>query len=196
MEKEKIWEKIRQSDTSKLVPDLNETELIQQLVCRPSPPSHSTITDAFPVQVLQHLQHDGYVETARAFAEEIVAEKTRLHLDPKEQVATINVRDDEDARRRQRKPNTTISFCVAGYLTICRDTQGRPRGQHRPGAQVHQHILPQRTQVQQRSILPAALPQVHRDDPQRRRGEPQARQGPPSRRPRASKQANPAIPGR
>jgi hypothetical protein len=53
--------------------------------------------------VLQHLQHDGYVETARAFAEEIVAEKTRLRLDPEEPVASINVRDDEDARKRQRK---------------------------------------------------------------------------------------------
>jgi len=31
MEKEKIWEKVRQADTSKLVPGLNETELIQQL---------------------------------------------------------------------------------------------------------------------------------------------------------------------
>jgi hypothetical protein len=32
MEKEKIWDKIRQTDTSKLEPGLNETELIQQLV--------------------------------------------------------------------------------------------------------------------------------------------------------------------
>jgi hypothetical protein len=53
--------------------------------------------------VLQHLQHDGYVETARAFAEEIVAEKTRLQLDDSEPVPSINVRDDEDARKRQRK---------------------------------------------------------------------------------------------
>jgi hypothetical protein len=34
MEKDKIWEKVRQADTSKLVQGLNETELIQQLVCR------------------------------------------------------------------------------------------------------------------------------------------------------------------
>ena len=40
MEKEKIWEKVRQADTSKLVPGLNETELIQQLVSLSSvPPS-------------------------------------------------------------------------------------------------------------------------------------------------------------
>lgn len=168
MEKEKIWEKIRQADTSKLVRGLNETELIQQLVCRPPPPFVSMIADVLPAQVLQHLQHDGYVETARAFAEEIVAEKTRLHLDAKEPVASINVRDDEDARRRQRKPSTTsrFPFGLVEYLTRCRDTQGRPRGQYRPSPQVHQHILPQRAEVQQRSLLPAALPQVHRDDPQ------------------------------
>lgn len=60
------------------------------------------LTPSF-LQVLQHLQHDGYVETARAFAEEIVAEKMRLRLDPEEPVASINVRDDEDARKRQRE---------------------------------------------------------------------------------------------
>ena len=38
MEKEKIWEKVRQADTSKLVPGLNETELIQQLVSLSSVP--------------------------------------------------------------------------------------------------------------------------------------------------------------
>lgn len=65
-----------------MVPGLSETELCQQLV-------------------LQHLQHDGYVETARAFAEEIVAEKKRLQLDPKEPVKGINIKDDEDARQRQ-----------------------------------------------------------------------------------------------
>lgn len=67
---------------------------------------HNRSTEALlthSLQVLQHLQHDGYVETARAFAEEIVAEKSRLQLDPKEPVASINVRDDEDARKRQRK---------------------------------------------------------------------------------------------
>ena len=70
--------------TSNLVPGLRETELIQQLV-------------------LQHLQHDGYVEAARAFAEEIVDEKKHLRLDDSEPVAEINVKDDEDARQRQRK---------------------------------------------------------------------------------------------
>ncbi|KAK3989251.1 hypothetical protein QBC44DRAFT_87229 [Cladorrhinum sp. PSN332] len=72
------------ADTRKhLAPDLTETELIQQLV-------------------LQFLQHDGYVETARAFAEEIHAEKTALRLNNKEPVKGINIKDDEDANNRQR----------------------------------------------------------------------------------------------
>jgi hypothetical protein len=48
------------------------------------------------------LQHDGYVETARAFAEELQAEKAALRLDPDEPIEGINIRDDEDAHNRQR----------------------------------------------------------------------------------------------
>jgi Ran-binding protein 9/10 len=52
--------------------------------------------------VLQFLQHDGYVETARAFAEEIHAEKKALTIDPNTVVEGINIKDDEDANNRQR----------------------------------------------------------------------------------------------
>lgn len=55
------------------------------------------------LQVLQFLQNDGYVETARAFAEEIRSEKQALCLDPNEQVPGVDIRDDEDANNRQRK---------------------------------------------------------------------------------------------
>ncbi|KAK4121115.1 SPRY-domain-containing protein [Parathielavia appendiculata] len=78
-----IIEEIRLADTSWLVDGLSETDLIQQLV-------------------LQFLQHDGYVETARAFAEELQEEKKALRLTPDEPVQGINVRDDEDAHNRQR----------------------------------------------------------------------------------------------
>lgn len=80
----RLEEDIKKADTSKLAPHLNETELIQQLV-------------------LQFLQHDGYVDTARAFASEIQAEKQALCLDPNEQVPGIDIRDDEDANNRQRE---------------------------------------------------------------------------------------------
>ncbi|KAK7942950.1 SPRY domain-containing protein [Apiospora aurea] len=83
-ERNKVKQEILGTSTDKLVsPPLSETDLIQRLV-------------------LQFLQHDGYVETARAFAEEIHGEKQALRLDPRTQVGGINVKDDEDATRRQR----------------------------------------------------------------------------------------------
>lgn len=48
------------------------------------------------------MQHDGYVETARAFAEELQEEKTALRLNTQEPVKDINIRDDQDASNRQR----------------------------------------------------------------------------------------------
>ncbi|KAK6217523.1 SPRY domain-containing protein [Colletotrichum tabaci] len=82
-EKQRIQSEISQTSTASLVPAMNETELIQALV-------------------LQFLQHDGYVETARAFAEEINAEKKALSLDPDAPIEGINVKDDEHANKRQR----------------------------------------------------------------------------------------------
>ncbi|KAK4191225.1 hypothetical protein QBC35DRAFT_24861 [Podospora australis] len=77
-----IEDEVRATDTRILAPSLSETELIQQLV-------------------LQFLQHDGYVETARAFAEELQSEKAALRLSSKDTVKGINVKDDEDAHKRQ-----------------------------------------------------------------------------------------------
>ena len=66
-----------------LAPGLKEHELIEQLV-------------------LQFLQHDGYVETARAFAEELRDVKVALRQDENEEIPGISIRDDKDARNRQR----------------------------------------------------------------------------------------------
>ncbi|KAG5953836.1 hypothetical protein E4U53_001909 [Claviceps sorghi] len=71
------------TDISRLEPGLGETDLVQALV-------------------LQFLQHDGYVETARAFAEDIKQQKEALNLDPNVTVDGINIKDDEDANNRQR----------------------------------------------------------------------------------------------
>lgn len=80
----KVKQEIAGTSIAKLAgPKSNETELLQQLV-------------------LQFLQHDGYVETARAFAEEIQSEKRDLSLDANAPVEGINIKDDEDANRRQR----------------------------------------------------------------------------------------------
>ncbi|KAF9882117.1 SPRY domain-containing protein [Colletotrichum karsti] len=82
-EKARILNEISETSTTGLAPPMNETELIQSLV-------------------LQLLQHDGYVETARTFAEEINSEKRALSLDPDAPIEGINVKDDEHANKRQR----------------------------------------------------------------------------------------------
>lgn len=75
---------IQSTDTSSLVQGMSETDVIQALV-------------------LQFLQHDGYVETARAFAEDMKVQKEALSLDPGLKVDGVNIRDDEDANNRQRE---------------------------------------------------------------------------------------------
>ncbi|KAJ2973294.1 hypothetical protein NUW58_g8972 [Xylaria curta] len=64
-------------------PPMSETEFIQQLV-------------------LQFLQHDGYVETAREFANELHEEQQALNVNPSVPVMGINIKDDDDAHQRQR----------------------------------------------------------------------------------------------
>lgn len=60
-------------------------------------------TDLIQALVLQFLQHDGYVESARAFAEDMRIQKEALSLDPGVKVDGVNIKDDEDANNRQRK---------------------------------------------------------------------------------------------
>jgi hypothetical protein len=68
------------------------------------------------LQVLQFLQHDGYVETARAFAEEVHAEKKALSLDPNAVINGFDVKEDEDAGYRQRE-HTHITLKAVQGLT-------------------------------------------------------------------------------
>ncbi|KAG6038225.1 hypothetical protein E4U41_004418 [Claviceps citrina] len=82
-QKRKVREGILHTDVSSLEPGLGETDLIHALV-------------------LQFLQHDGYIETARAFAEDIKEQKEALRLDSNATVDGFSVKDDEDANNRQR----------------------------------------------------------------------------------------------
>ncbi|KAI0474507.1 concanavalin A-like lectin/glucanase domain-containing protein [Xylaria cf. heliscus] len=83
-EKSMVKQAISRTSIERLVSShMNETELIQQLV-------------------LQFLQHDGYVETAREFAKEIHAEQQALKSDPSVPIMGVNIRDDDDAHQRQR----------------------------------------------------------------------------------------------
>lgn len=86
--------------TAKLAPGLGETALVQALVRTDSWSSSNHASNG--VQVLQFLQHDGYVETAKAFAEEILEERQALSLDPNEPITGISIKDDDDANNRQR----------------------------------------------------------------------------------------------
>lgn len=72
-------------------------------------------TDLIQALVLQFLQHDGYVETARAFAEDIKTQKEALNIDPNVKVPGINIKDDEDANNRQRKALLRTTFCSCQY---------------------------------------------------------------------------------
>lgn len=84
-QRKEIEDSIRETSIEKLItPPVNETELIQNLV-------------------LQFLQHDGYVETAKAFAQDMHSEKQALSFDSDVQVPPYSIKDDEDANHRQRK---------------------------------------------------------------------------------------------
>ncbi|KFY06292.1 hypothetical protein V491_08728, partial [Pseudogymnoascus sp. VKM F-3775] len=81
-EKKAIEEQVAATSTANLAPPLDETSLIQSLV-------------------LQYLAHDGYVETAKAFSEEVRSEKQALNIGNKEEVKGFEFHDDGDASQRQ-----------------------------------------------------------------------------------------------
>ncbi|KJR80514.1 uncharacterized protein SPSK_05331 [Sporothrix schenckii 1099-18] len=98
--------------TDDLATATSETDLVQQLV-------------------LQFLQQDGYVDTARAFAKEIEAEKEALNIDSKHPVRGYNIADDEDANKRQRIRRAVLEGDIdraleltnADYPTVLRQNE-------------------------------------------------------------------------
>ncbi|PLB37704.1 putative Ran-binding protein (RanBP10) [Aspergillus candidus] len=82
-EKFSIHNEIRSTSTANLQPPLDETALLQELVA-------------------QFLAHDGYVETARAFAEEVAAESAALENGHKEPLKKYEVEEDVEAINRQK----------------------------------------------------------------------------------------------
>jgi hypothetical protein len=55
-------------------------------------------------KVLQYLSHDDYVETAKAFAQEVHAEREALDLNRHDATSAFDhVKEDEDAINRQSK---------------------------------------------------------------------------------------------
>ena len=74
---------INSVDVTILNPKFNEASLIKELVG-------------------QFLRHDGYVETAKSFAEEVRAEAGALKKDPDTMLDSLEIQQDIDATNRQR----------------------------------------------------------------------------------------------
>ncbi|KAE8387216.1 hypothetical protein BDV23DRAFT_174879 [Aspergillus alliaceus] len=82
-EKFAIHSEIRATSTANLQPPLDESALLQELVA-------------------QFLAHDGYVETARAFAEEVATESAALQNGRAEPLKKYEVEEDVEAINRQK----------------------------------------------------------------------------------------------
>lgn len=95
-EREAVMREISKAKTSQLRPPRDESSLIQELVA-------------------QFLAHDGYVETAKAFAEEIRREKGFLDNALPLTAPTVPEKDDTDAVHRQSKSSPALS---RAWLTI------------------------------------------------------------------------------
>lgn len=79
-EKARTYEEINKYPITKLCPPLNETTLIQALVS-------------------QYLAHDGYVDTAKAFAHAVQSESRALESDSR--IGSLDPKGDSHARNRQ-----------------------------------------------------------------------------------------------
>ncbi|EPS42552.1 hypothetical protein H072_3482 [Dactylellina haptotyla CBS 200.50] len=75
-------EEINEAVVDKLCPPLGEAALIQSLIA-------------------SYLQHDGFVETANAFAQDLQAEQNALNSGTSEVAKPIELMEDKDALRRQ-----------------------------------------------------------------------------------------------
>ncbi|KAL4743042.1 hypothetical protein BDV11DRAFT_202260 [Aspergillus similis] len=82
-QKDTIHAEISKTSISNIQPPLDETAFLQELVA-------------------QFLAHDGYVETARAFAEEVAAESAALENGRQAQLKKYEVEEDIEAINRQK----------------------------------------------------------------------------------------------
>src|SRR5690242_17105592 len=90
-------------DIDKMVQD--EKAAIQAEIVRTKVESNAAHEDALIHQLVgQYLAHDGYVETARAFSDEILAEAKALANDENADLPYRAAVEDLDALNRQSKP--------------------------------------------------------------------------------------------
>jgi len=81
-EKKKVYDEINRHPTSGLCPSLDEAALIQALVS-------------------QYLAHDGYVDTARAFSDDVQNEARALDSGRSGALKALEMKEDKDAIHRQ-----------------------------------------------------------------------------------------------
>lgn len=87
-EKASVQSQINATSTASLQPPLDESALLQELVA-------------------QFLAHDGYVETARAFAEEVAVETAALQNGQQDPLKKYEVEEDREAINR----NSELVVC-------------------------------------------------------------------------------------
>ncbi|KAI5785931.1 concanavalin A-like lectin/glucanase domain-containing protein [Geopyxis carbonaria] len=100
MEKARTYHAIHRHSTTKLCPELDETALIQALVS-------------------QYLTHDGYVDTARAFAKDIYHERQALDsTSGRSNTHPLDPKGDTDAVNRQKIRNAILQGDVDHALKL------------------------------------------------------------------------------
>jgi hypothetical protein len=113
-QRESIRRQIDNTSVRRLEPGMSEADLTQTLV-------------------LQFLQHEGYIETARAFAKDMQTQKAALDVDPKAEVPAINLKDDADSHNRQRirkaimggEIDQAVKYIQAFYPRVFREDRGQ-----------------------------------------------------------------------
>jgi len=68
-------------------------------------------TDFIQSFVRQYLTHDGYVDTARAFREEVIGEARALAADGGTEPSYVESEEDLDAMNRQSKSPNALDLC-------------------------------------------------------------------------------------
>lgn len=99
---------------------LEKTKIQHQiLTSKGQPKEHGSADETQFIQSLigQYLAHDGYVETARAFAAEVIEEAKALSPDGNADVPHLETEEDIDAVNRQSKLTTVPFFCIT-QLTL------------------------------------------------------------------------------
>lgn len=96
-EKADICKEISSAEVSKIYPPLDENSLLKELVA-------------------QFLAHDGYVETRKAFAEEVLIEEGTLKSGRATILDNYAVEEDSDAVNRQRMtdPHSCVKVPING----------------------------------------------------------------------------------